>query len=205
MSNSSGSPLLKVMIWLYEKIHRATVIRKVKSQLSQGILQVGRHTYGIYELMIDVYKGSESKVIIGKYCSISKNVRIITGGIHPSNWGSTYPFRAKWDLLGKFEDGMPYSKGDVVIGNDVWIGTGVTILSGVEIGHGAILAACSVIAKDVPPYAVFGGNPAKLIRYRFDEQTISNLLEKAWWNWSDEKVMENIEFLNSPINFKLLQ
>ena len=160
-------------------------------------LIIGNHTYGINNLDIHTYKGSESKIIIGKYCSLSKNITVITGGNHPLEWISTYPFRANWDMSGKYEDGMPYSNGDIIIGNDVWIGTGATILSGITIGHGAVIAAGSIIVKDVPPYSIFGGSPAKIIRFRFSEIQIEKLLKIKWWDWNDHKVKNNVRFLNS--------
>lgn len=160
-------------------------------------LIIGNHTYGINNLDIHTYKGSESKIIIGKYCSLSKNITIITGGIHPVEWISTYPFSVNWDLKSKYKDGMPYSNGDIVIGNDVWIGTGVTILSGVKIGDGAVIAAKSVVTKDVSPYCIVGGIPAKNIRPRFNKQQIAKLMKLKWWNWSDKKVRESVQFLNS--------
>ncbi len=190
----------RLIVKIFYRIQRIRVRLNLEYNLRSKILQIGKHTYGAINLTIDVYTGSESKVIIGKYCSISKHVRIITGGIHPSNWVSTYPFRAQWDLPGKFKDGMPYTKGDVKVGNDVWIGTGVTILSGVKIGHGAVLAACSVITKDVAPYAIVGGNPARLIRYRFGKERINELLEMAWWDWTEQRVKKSISFLNAPLN-----
>jgi acetyltransferase-like isoleucine patch superfamily enzyme len=174
---------------------------KIKNLLIEGRLIVGDYTYGLNNLSIQNYKGSEANVIIGKYCSLAPNITIITGGIHPVNWVSTYPFRAKFDLEGKFEDGMPYSKGDIIIGNDVWIGTGVTILSGVNIGDGAVIAAGSLIIKDVPPYAIAGGNPAKIIRYRFSEVQIEKLLTIKWWDWDQKRIIKNISiFCSKDIN-----
>ena len=149
-------------------------------------------------LNIDIYAGSEAKVIIGKFCSISKNVRIITGGIHPTNWISTYPFRRKFNLPSQEEDGMPSTKGDVIIGNDLWLGTGSTILSGVRIGNGSIVAAGSVVSKNVPDYALIGGVPARIIRYRFTEEQIFALLKIQWWNWDLSKVINNVNLLSSP-------
>ena len=84
------------------------------------------------------------------------------------------------------------TRGDVIIGNDVWIGYGATILSGVSIGDGAAIGACSLVVKDVPPYAIVAGNPAQVIRYRFDEETIHKLLKIRWWDWPDQRVRENI-------------
>lgn len=161
--------------------------------IRSGLLEVGRYTYG--RPIVDVYKNSERKVTIGSFCSISKNVRIITGGIHPSDWVSTFPIR---DFVGVNipYDGMPTSNGEVIIGHDVWIGTGVTILSGVKIGTGAIIAACSVITRDVPPYSIVAGVPAKTIRYRFTEDQISELMKIKWWEWKIEKIKSNIHLLN---------
>jgi acetyltransferase-like isoleucine patch superfamily enzyme len=136
-------------------------------------------------------------VRIGSYCSIAPNVEIITGGIHPINWVSLYSFRIQLNLSGAFKDGMPTTNGDVIIGNDVWICTGVTILSGVTIGDGAVLASKSLISRDVPPYSIVGGNPAKILRYRFDEITINNLLQIKWWNWPFEKILKEINTLSS--------
>jgi acetyltransferase-like isoleucine patch superfamily enzyme len=123
-------------------------------------------------------------------------VRIFLGSEHRMDWVSTYPF------LIFLEDAKnihfhPATKGDVIIGNDVWIGYGVTILSGVTIGDGAVIGACSVVTKDVPPYAIAGGNPARIVRYRFDEETIKKLLEIRWWNWPDHKIRENIKTICS--------
>jgi len=161
--------------------------------LRSGLLEVGRYTYG--RPIIDVYKNSERKVTIESFCSISKNVRIITGGIHPANWVSTFPIR---DFVGVDipYDGMPTSKGEVIIGHDVWIGTGVTILSGITIGTGSIIAACTVVTKDIPPYSIVAGVPAKIIRYRFTEDQISELMKIKWWEWNIEKIKSNIHLLN---------
>lgn len=177
-------------------LDRFKKVYRLEWLIKQGILTIDSHTYGKNNLQLDIYRGSEAKVIIGKYCSIGPDVRIITGGIHPATWLSTYPFRARWNLPGKFVDGMPYSKGNIVIGNDVWIGTGVTILSGVTIGHGAIIAAGSIITKDQPPYAIVGGNPAKTIKYRFNEDKIEELLEMRWWDWEKEKIIQNIDLFD---------
>ena len=170
---------------------------KIKNLLITGRLKVGDYTYGVNNLFIHNYKGSEANVVIGKYCSLAPNISIITGGIHPVDWISTYPFRIKWDLSKKFEDGMPYSKGNIIIGNDVWIGTGVTILSGVTIRDGAVIAAGSMIVKDIAPYAIVGGNPVRVIRFRFNKSQIDRLLEIKWWDWNDEKVKKNAPLINS--------
>ena len=180
---------------IYEIMSNQGDYLKRRKEIESGILTIGRHTYG--HINIDSYKGSLKKVIIGHYTSISKNVIFITGGIHPIDWVSTYPFRAKWKLEGAFSDGMPYSNGDIVVGSDVWIGTDALILSGVNIGHGAVVAARSVITKDVPPYSIVGGIPAKVIKFRFNQDQIEALLKIKWWEWDELKIKDNVHLLSS--------
>ncbi len=160
-----------------------------------GTLEIGKHTYGQPRIM--QYRGSERKVRIGSYCSIAPDVTIISGGIHPVSWVSTFPFRIKWKLPGAYTDGMPCSSGDVNIGSDVWIGTHVIILSGVTIGHGAVIATGAVVTKDVPPYTLAGGVPAKIIRKRFTEDQITSLLCIRWWEWDEEKIKTAAPLLSS--------
>jgi acetyltransferase-like isoleucine patch superfamily enzyme len=167
---------------------------------------IGKHTYGWQSMAVDVYEGCEMvKVHIGKYCSIGPNVRIITSGIHPTDWVSTFPFRSRFNLPGKFKDGMPSTKGDIIIGNDVWIGTEVMILSGVKIGDGAVIASRALITKDVPPYSVYGGNPANLIKYRFSTSEIEYLNQLKWWDWDSDKVLSNVHHLSSSNIEKFIQ
>jgi virginiamycin A acetyltransferase len=135
---------------------------------------------------------------IGRFCSIAAETRfLMNGGNHHTTWGTTYPF----PVFGNgWEKAMPSSwphKGDTRVGNDVWIGYGSTIMPGVTIGDGAIVASCSVVAKDVPPYAIVGGNPAAVIRYRYDAATIARLLELRWWDWPIERITERLHALCS--------
>ncbi len=160
----------------------------------RGLLRIGRHTYGTP--IIDSYPGSEKGITIGAFCSISRDVVMITGGIHPTHWVSTFPFRVHWHMAGAYEDGMPSSKGDIVVGSDVWIGTEAMIHSGVTIGDGAVVAARSVVTRDVPPYAVVAGVPAKVVRFRFEDKVIQSLLRIRWWDWDDEAVREAVPYLS---------
>src|SRR6185503_10124529 len=137
-------------------------------------------------------------VRIGSFCSIAPEVEIITGGIHPAEWVSLFPFRTRWGLPGGYQDGMPTSRGDVTIGSDVWIGTGAMILSGVTIGDGALVAARAVVTKDLPPFAVAAGAPARVISMRFEPATIERLLAIRWWDWPEEKIRESVDLLSSP-------
>jgi len=170
---------------------------RVKELLRDGRLIIGKHSYGTP--YIDTYKGNdEDRVIIGAYCSISNNVTMMLGGIHPANWVSLYPFRAIFGLPGAFQDGMPLTKGDIEVGSDVWIGTGAMILSGVKIGHGAVVATRAVVTKDVPPFSIVGGIPAAVIKYRFSENQIASLLAIKWWEWTEIKIREEVKLLSSP-------
>lgn len=141
--------------------------------------------------------GDGTKLKIGNFCSIGANISILLGGEHRTDWITTYAFSVTWPEAAGHITGHPRSKGDVIIGNDVWIGTGVMILSGVTIGDGAVVGANAVVTKDVPPYAIVGGNPARIIRYRFDEEAIKKLLAIAWWNWPDEKIAAAMDLLLS--------
>ena len=155
--------------------------------------QIGEHTYGKPRV---ISWGEGASLTMGKYCSIGTNVFIFLGSEHRVDWVSTYPFPFLWPAA-KYIQGHPSTKGDVVIGNDVWIAFGTTILSGVTIGDGAAIGACSVVTRNIPPYAVAAGNPAQVIRYRFDDETIQKLLEIKWWNWPDDKVAENVHLICS--------
>jgi virginiamycin A acetyltransferase len=184
----------KISNWL-TRLLKIPAHNQYNNLVRNGWLEVGRHTYGIPE--IDVYEGSEQKVTIGSYCSISKGVRIITGGIHPKDWVSLYPFRTTFNLTDAYQDGMPTSNGPVIIGHDVWIGTNAIIMSGVNIGHGAIIAAGAIVTKDVKPYSLVGGIPARHIKYRIDEEHIDHMLAISWWNWDDKKILEAVPLLSS--------
>jgi virginiamycin A acetyltransferase len=137
------------------------------------------------------------KLIIGKFCMIASGITfIMNGGNHLVNSLSAFPFSI---FGGDWADAMegktyPY-KGDTVIGNDVWIGHNAVIMPGVKIGDGAIIATNSTVVKDVEPYTVVGGNPAKAIRKRFSEEQIDVLLELKWWNWDIEKITRSVQIL----------
>jgi len=158
---------------------------------------VGRHSYGNPLIL---HFGEPTRLYIGNFCSIAGNVTIFLGGNHRIDWATTYPFNVmfkdRWPEVSEIT-GHPHSDGDVKIGNDVWIGFGSTILSGITIGDGAVIAAGSLVTKDVAPYQIVGGNPAKCIRSRFDEETITFLLKLRWWDWPDEKIRKNVKVLCS--------
>ncbi|MHC5183037.1 MAG: CatB-related O-acetyltransferase [Planctomycetota bacterium] len=161
----------------------------------------GKHTYGPDpELMgrpkvvNELAEGSS----IGSFCSIARGLQFLFRGKHNVNWVSTYPFYARkgWRPDDKPGD-LPIPPDPIVIGNDVWIATNVKIMQGVTVGDGAVIAQESFVTKDVPPYAMIGGHPAKIICYRFAEEQISELLKIAWWNWDDEVIRKMIPLLIS--------
>ncbi|MCD6035527.1 MAG: vat [Rickettsiales bacterium] len=166
----------------------------LKDQIKHPRVLIGDYTYG--NATIRWLLGTD-RVIFGKFTSLAENIEILMSGNHRTDWVSTYPFAALKSTWPKAEGKLPVSKGDVVIGSDVWIGRGVTIMSGVTIGDGAVIGACSVVAKDIPPYTIAVGNPARPIRKRFDDETIRRLLELKWWDWPIEKIQRNADILSS--------
>lgn len=144
------------------------------------------------------FGANATPVSVGRYSSLHHTVEIFLGGLHHPEWVSTFGFRIMCDLPGANEDGQPWSKGPVVIGSDVWIGWRALIMSGITIGDGAVVAAGAVVTRDVPPYAMVGGNPARLIKARFDEETVAALLRIRWWDWPHDKVLAHVDQLNAP-------
>lgn len=143
------------------------------------------------------YPINHDKLIIGKYCSIACGAKFIfTSANHTLKSLSTYPFPLFWEEyeLNQKEVTQAWdNKGDIIIGNDVWIGYEAVIMSGVHIGNGAIIGTRAVVTKDVEPYTIVGGVPAKLIKKRFNDKTIEKLQSICWWNWDKEKVREKIK------------
>ncbi|AJE83117.1 acetyltransferase [Streptomyces albus] len=167
--------------------------------VSSPKIAVGEYTYyddpegaREFEQRNVLYAYGPERLVIGRYCAIAAGTRfLMAGGEHPSMGVSTYPFAmfgGEWaertlDLV----TGMR-SRGDTVVGNDVWFGYGATVMPGVRIGDGAIVAAGAVVTADVPPYTVVGGNPARTIRRRFEAEDVERLLRAAWWDWPAELV-----------------
>ncbi|MCH4830328.1 CatB-related O-acetyltransferase [Flavobacterium columnare] len=139
------------------------------------------------------------KLIIGKFCMIASGVKFIMNGAnHLTEAISAYPFAIFGHDWQNAMEGKSYpTKGDTIIGNDVWIGHNATIMAGVTIGDGAIIATNATVTKDVAPYTIVGGNPAQLIRKRFSDEVIELLLEKQWWHWDIEKITQNVQLLTS--------
>lgn len=177
----------------------------LKNVIKNPQIEVGDYTYyDDFETVENFEKNVKylfdfigDKLIIGKFCQIASDVTFIMNGAnHLTDAVSTFPFAIFGHGWENAMEGKSYpSRGNTIIGNDVWIGYGATIMAGVTIGDGAIIATKSVITKDVPPYTIVGGNPAREIRKRFSEEEIDRLLELCWWDWPVEKITENLGML----------
>ena len=147
------------------------------------------------------YPINHDKLIIGKFCSIACGAKFIFNSAnHTLSSVSTYPFPIffeEWGLNIKDVAAAWDNKGDIVIGNDVWIGYEAVIMAGVTVGDGAIIGTRAVVTKDVPPYTIVGGVPAKPIRKRFENEALDELLKIRWWDWPEEKIARNIQAIQS--------
>lgn len=180
----------------------------LKNFITRENIEVGDFTYyddpnGVENFEKNVlyhYPFIGDKLIIGKFCAIATGVQFIMNGAnHKTSGFSTYPFfifKNGWEKAAPKEGELPF-KGDTVIGNDVWIGYEATIMPGVSIGNGAIIAAKSVVTRDIPDYCVVGGNPASIIKQRFNDMTIEKLLHLAWWDWPIEKITQYLEAITN--------
>ena len=173
------------------RLHLAKLIARRPGQVA-----VGAWTYGRPKVR---FSESGASLTIGRYGSIADGVEILLGGNHRTDWATTYPFPAladQWPEAAGIE-GSHTTRGNVSIGHDVWLGSQCMVLSGVSIGTGAVVAARAVVTRDVPPYAIVAGNPAKLLRLRFDEAKIADLLASRWWELPAETVTELLPLLMS--------
>lgn len=174
--------------------------------IGKSLISVGRFTYGHENITVKQWnEGAGLK--IGGFCSIAANVTIFLGGNHRSDWISTFPFGHLYpeELGGQGIVGHPGTKGDVIIGNDVWLGHGSTIMSGVKIGHGAIIGTNALVVKDVAPYEIVGGNPAKHLKMRFSDEVIALLLKLEWWDLPVAAIRELCRELSAAPNAALIQ
>lgn len=142
-----------------------------------------------------------SHLLIGNYCQIAHDTVAELGMNHDLGGISAYPFDQVLSLGSLFELRSPYNKQQMMIGHDVWIGSGARVIKAVKIGNGAIIGSGAVVTKDVPAYAIVGGNPAKIIRYRFPPEIIDGLQRIKWWYWPLEKIRANLRYMKSAENF----
>jgi chloramphenicol O-acetyltransferase type B len=169
-------------------------------------VSIGRFTYG-YEKMSIKQWGEGASLKIGSFCSLADNLTILLGGNHRVDWATTFPFGHifKDDLGGEEIYGHPVTNGDVVIGNDVWVGRNTTIMSGVNVGDGAVIAANSTVVKNIGVYEIWGGNPARFIRSRFDDEIIQKLLSLKWWDWEIASIRKVAPLLSQNPSIEILR
>ena len=184
----------------------------IKNTVSNPNIEIGDYTY--YDDPIDSENFERNvlyhfpfigdKLIIGKFCALARGVKFIMNGANHKLAGiSTYPFQIfgnGWERVMPQDGELPY-KGDTVIGHDVWIGYEALIMPGVNIGNGAIVSSRSVVVADVPPYTIVGGNPAQVLKPRFDTKTIKRLQSIAWWDWPIDRISAHLEkIVNADID-----
>ena len=176
----------------------------IKNTVHNPQIEIGDYTY--YDDPVDsenfernilyLYPFIKDKLIIGKFCAIATGVQFIMNGAnHKISGFSTYPFQIfgnGWERVTPKSEEFP-QKGDTVVGHDVWLGYQSMVMPGVNIGHGAMIATQSLVVKDVQPYTIVGGNPARCLKQRFDQNIIDELLTIAWWDWDIEKISRNLE------------
>ncbi|WP_175990106.1 CatB-related O-acetyltransferase [Bacillus sp. Marseille-Q1617] len=177
--------------WRKKNSHNKTTINSI---FPFEVVDVGNYTYGT--LNISYFGSEDEKLDIGNLVSIGGNVLFMLGGNHQYNTLTTYPFKVKV-LMEKSE---ALTKGPIIIEDDVWIGNNVIILSGIKIGKGAIIAAGSVITRDVEPYSIVGGNPASLIKYRFEKSLRDKLIEIDLGEIDDQLIQENLDLFYTPVD-----
>lgn len=159
---------------------------------------VGKYTYGENNVRVWVWGSHGHGVRVGAFCAIAENCNVYLGENHRVDRVSSFPFgHVHAHIFASDGAGHPVSKGNVIIGNDVWIGQDVIIMSGISVGDGAVIGASSVVTKDVEPYAVVGGNPARLLKMRFAPDVVRRLLALGWWNWDDATINAALPHLTS--------
>ncbi len=180
----------------------------IKNTVSNPNIIIGNYTYyddpedsqNFERNVLYHYPFIGDKLIIGKFCAIATGVQFIMNGAnHKLSGFSTFPFFVfgnGWEDSAPQPGELPY-KGDTVVGNDVWIGYQALIMPGVKIGNGAIISSRAVVTSDVPPYSIVGGNPAKVLKQRFTDETILALEKLAWWNWPIEKITRSLHAITS--------
>jgi len=169
---------------------------RAQGYIADGTLVMGTMSY--YAPNVVKYKGDTGRVVIGNFASIAPDADFYVGGLHRVEWVSLYGLRAMLELPGAYEDGFTHGRGDIVVGSDTWVTNGCTVMSGVTIGDGAVVGTKAVVAKDVRPYAIVVGNPAREIGRRFSDERVEALLRIRWWDWPTDVVKEHVDLLSSP-------
>ncbi|RAZ30718.1 CatB-related O-acetyltransferase [Microbacterium sp. SMR1] len=188
----------------YRKFTPVRIFAAIRKRLSRfarlqrsGRITVGDHSYGTPD--VRVFEGdNNTRLHIGRYCSISSDATFLLGGGHPTDRISTYPIRLRMLLPGAGRDGFPSSRGDIIVEDGAWVGHEALIMSGVRIGRGAVVGARAVVTRDVPPYTIVVGNPARVVRARIDEEAQTEAEASRWWEQPASEVAASVEKLNGP-------
>jgi len=175
----------------------------LKNAVTDPRIVIGDYTYyddadghGRFQQENVLYHFGQDRLVIGRFCAIAHGAKfMMSGANHLMGGFSTYPFftfGGGWERTFPAPDALP-NRGDTTVGHDVWIGYDALILPGATIGHGAIIATRAVVTRDVPPYAIVAGNPARVVRMRYPDATIAELLDIAWWDWTADRITANLE------------
>lgn len=189
---------MQTVVWRMNNVHNSTSLALTVK--NSDMITVGNHSYG--ELNVESYWNTDEKLTIGNFVSIASDVKFILGGNHQINAFTTFPLKTKFVKDAPKDDAQ--TKGPIIIEDEVWIGCNAIILSGITIGKGAIVAAGSVVTKDVKPYTIVGGNPAKFIASRVSEDLIDDLLKAKILNEILKETLENIDHFYKPLDREVL-
>jgi chloramphenicol O-acetyltransferase type B len=199
-SGERRSPLITALSFVaYQRRRLGNIIWGKDEAVLRRLQREGRVVYGPGSFgipRIHSFIHDTTRLIVGNYCSMGGNYML--GGYHPIDHVTTYPLRINMGLPGAGEDGNPVPAEDIHVGSDCWTGYGCWVMAGMTVGDGAVIATGAVVTKDVPPYAIVGGVPAKVIRYRHTEEQREALLQIRWWDWPREEIREAAPLLSSP-------
>ncbi|OYW75836.1 MAG: hypothetical protein B7Z37_11635 [Verrucomicrobia bacterium 12-59-8] len=191
-AKAKGWIRVQVQSALREERHRGKTDWRKHSQVC-----IGRHTYGIVHESIPLMESRNWKLEVGSFCSIAPAVRFVFGKHHQIEGPTTFPVR---EYVRNHWDKDSWEHESIRVGHDVWIASNSLILSGVTIGHGAVIGAGSVVVRDIPPFAVAAGVPARVLRWRMPAEQQAKMLEIAWWAWPDEKILANEDLLYGDLD-----
>lgn len=186
--------------WLADRLRALLHDEKASAKINWAKhpqVSIGRYTYGIVHESVPLMDSVNWSLSVGSFCSIAPGVRFVFGRHEHLEGPTTFPIR---EFVRGHWDTTLWEKESIQVGHDVWIASNVLVLSGAKIGHGAVIGAGAVVARDIPPYAIAAGVPAKVLRWRMSEEQRSKMMEIAWWDWSKEKILANEALLYGDLD-----